>query len=264
MEKWRELGEKITRYIRPATFPLAVRVARDASELDNDFRRPTVRNFLCQNLTMGRRYGWTIKVLPEDCACLLARGVYGWESPDSYELGGLRNFAVGLYAASVESEKRFAETLEPLGEPAAGMLISPLERTRIEPEVALIYGNAAQMMRLVQSVLYMKGGVLDFTAAGRLGSCTDGIVRAIQLRKPRLVLLGNGDRVWAMAQDDELMFAVPAGELAELVEGIEATHRAGLRYPVPHYMNFEPGFQPEFQQRAMERAGTTIVKKTGE
>jgi uncharacterized protein (DUF169 family) len=261
MNKWHELGEKITRYLRPATFPLAVRIAGDAAELENDFRRPPARNFLCQNLTMGRRYGWTIKVLPEDCSCLLARGVYGWESGEAYEAEALLGFAVGLYAKGVEGEKRFVETLEPLRKRAAGVLISPLERSKIEPEVALVFGNAAQMMRLVQSYLYVKGGVLDFSAAGRLGSCTDGIAKAINLQQPRLVILGNGDRVWAMAHDDELLFAVPAALLADLVEGLEATHRAGLRYPVPHYLNFTPGFQAEFEQRAMQRAGTTIAKK---
>lgn len=258
MNKWHELGEKITRYLRPATFPLAVRIAAEDKELENDFRRPPTRNFLCQNLTMARRYGWTMKVLPEDCICLLARGVYGWENDESYEVEGLLDFAVGLYASGVESEKRFVETLQPLGKRAAGVLISPLERSKIEPEVALIFGNAAQMMRLVQSVLYVQGGVLDFTAAGRLGSCTDGIVKTINMQKPRLVILGNGDRVWGMVQDDELLFAVPAGLLSDLVEGLEATHRAGLRYPIPHYLNFTPGFQAEFQQKAMERAGTTI------
>jgi uncharacterized protein (DUF169 family) len=263
MRKWHEIGEKISRYVRPATFPLAVRLARDQTELENDFRRPPAKNFLCQNLTMGRRYGWTIKVLPEDCTCLLARGVYQWESENTYQGDGLLDFSVGLYAKEVENEKRFVETLEPLRQGAAGVLISPLERTKIEPDVALIYGNAAQMMRLIQSYLYMKGGVLEFSAAGRLGSCTDGIVKAINSQQPRLVILGNGDRVWGMAHDDELLFAMPAALLDDLVEGLEATHNGGLRYPIPHYMNFSPGFQAEFEDRAMKRAGTTIVKKDG-
>jgi uncharacterized protein (DUF169 family) len=117
------------------------------------------------------------------------------------------------------------------------------------------------MMRLIQSYLYVKGGVLDFTAAGRAGSCSDGIVKAFMDQQPRLVVLGNGDRVWAMAQDNELLFAVPSGQLDDLLEGLEATHKAGLRYPVPSYMSFAPGFQPEFEKRALQRSGTTLVKK---
>ena len=99
-----------------------------------------------------------------------------------------------------------------------------------------------------------------YTGKGRVGSCHDGIVKSLENREPRLVILGNGDRVWGMAQDDELLFSIPAPQLADLVKGLEATHEAGLRYPVPTHMNFTPGFQAEFKEKAMNRAGTTIVK----
>jgi uncharacterized protein (DUF169 family) len=210
---------------------------------------------------MARRYGWTIKVLPEDCSCLLARGAYGWEETDVSNAGNLLSFSLGLYASSVENERRFAESLQRLERAAKGVVISPLEWTKIEPDVVLIYGNAAQMMRLIQAYLYVKGGVLNFSATGRAGSCTDGIVKAVTNQEPRLVILGNGDRVWGMAQDDELLFALPSSQLDDLLEGLEATHKAGLRYPVPTYMNFAPGFQSEFEDRALERSGTTIIKK---
>jgi uncharacterized protein (DUF169 family) len=210
---------------------------------------------------MARRYGWTIKVLPEDCSCLIARGVYRWDQADASDASGLLDFSLGLYASSVENEKRFVESLQPLEQAAKGVVISPLERTKIEPDVVLIYGNAAQMMRLIQSYLYVKGGVLNFSATGRAGSCSDGIVKAFMNQEPRLVILGNGDRVWAMAQDDELLFALPSSQLDDLLEGLETTHKAGLRYPVPSYMNFAPGFQAEFEQRALQRSGTTLVKK---
>jgi uncharacterized protein (DUF169 family) len=261
VEKWHRSGAIITKYVRPATFPLAVRIARDDADLDGDFRRPPTKNFLCQNLTMARRYGWTIKVLPEDCSCYLARGVYRWEQADASSASGLLDFSLGLYASSVENEMRFAESIQPLEQAAKGVVISPLEWTKIEPDVVLVYGNAAQMMRLIQSYLYVKGGVLTFTAAGRAGSCSDGIVKAFMNQEPRLVILGNGDRVWAMAHDDELLFALPSGQLDDLLEGLEATHKAGLRYPVPSYMNFAPGFQSEFEERALQRSRTTIVKK---
>ena len=210
---------------------------------------------------MARRYGWTIKVLPEDCSCLIARGVYRWEEADPSDANGLLRFSLGLYASSAENERRFVESHRPLERAAKSVIISPLEWTKIEPDVVLIYGNAAQMMRLIQSYLYVKGGELNFTATGRAGSCSDGIVKALMIQEPRLVILGNGDRVWGMAQDDELLFALPSGQLDDLLEGLEATHRAGLRYPVPSYMNFAPGLQAEFEHRALQRSGTTIVKK---
>ena len=65
----------------------------------------------------------------------------------------------------------------------------------------------------------------------------------------------------AGAQDCEVMFSCPGEKLDILMEGIEKTHTAGLRYPIPQYMNYSPGFQASFEKAAMDRAGGTIEKK---
>lgn len=259
--KWHELGKKIEKYIRPATFPLAIKIIYDELDLPEKFKRPPTRNFFCQNLTMARKYGWTMLVKPEDCICLLARGVFQWEKFLDPESTGLLNFSVGLYAKDVQSELKFVKSLEILDHGVKGIVISPLAWTKIIPDVVLIYGNAAQMMRLIQSYLYIKGdGTMKFTAAGRIGSCHDGIVKVFRNKEPKLVVLGNGDRVWGMAQDDELLFSFHADNLENLVKGLELTHKAGLKYPIPNYMNFTPGFQKDFRKKAEKRAGTTIKK----
>ena len=118
------------------------------------------------------------------------------------------------------------------------------------PDVVLIYCLPAQAMRFIQGYLYCEGGVLEFTAAGRMGS-----------NKPQLVILGNGDRIWGGAQDSEIMFSCPHDKLDVLMEGLEATHAAGLRYPIPTYMNYTPGFQESFEKEAIRRAGGTFIKK---
>ena len=57
------------------------------------------------------------------------------------------------------------------------------------------------------------------------------------------------------------MGTIPKSKLELIVEGLERTHEAGLRYPIPKYMNYEPGFQQAFEQRAIDRAGGTIFKE---
>ncbi|MBD3230403.1 MAG: hypothetical protein GF329_19645 [Candidatus Lokiarchaeota archaeon] len=259
--KWHDFGKKINKYIRPATFPLAIKIIFDESPLPNTFKKPPKKNFFCQNLTMSRKYGWTILVKPEDCICLLARGVFRWDKVENYESLGLLNFSVGLYSKDIDSELKFVENLQLLHKSPKAIVISPLEWTKIEPDVVLIYGNAAQMMRLIQSYLFLIGGTMNFTSAGRIGSCHDGIVKTYLEKEPQLVILGNGDRVWGMTQDDELLFSIPAEKLDHLIKGLEKTHKAGLRYPIPNYMNFTPGFQKKFKKQAEKRASSTIKKE---
>ena len=128
------------------------------------------------------------------------------------------------------------------------------------PDIVQIYCLPAQAMRLTQAYLYMEGGMLDFTDAGRIGSCHIGVIKTFQTGKPQLVILGNGDRVWGGAEDYEVMYSIPRSKLEIIIEGLEATHRAGLRYPIPKYMNYKPGFQTSFRRKAVERAGGTLIK----
>jgi len=262
---YREIGKKIEEYIRPLTFPLAVKTIQSEEEIKPAYRRPlrklNLQSFVCQNFKISRSYGWTIAITKEDINCRAARAIYGWDQMTDEYADWTDRFNVGLYAKDIEASRKLSKHLYYLDNRFEGLVISPLARTKVIPELVLIYCLPAQAMRLIQSYLYYEGGVLEFTAAGRVGSCNEGIAKTLITDKPQLVLLGNGDRVWGGAQDSEVMFACPAGKLEMLVEGLGATHKAGLRYPIPSYMNYSPGFQESFEKKAKERAGSTIVKE---
>ena len=264
LEKYWNYGTKFEEYLRPATFPIAIKLIKNENEIPLNSRRPKrdlkIQNFICQNFLMVRRYGWTIAITEEDCICRLARAVYGWDplSDEMAEWG--HKFNIGLYAKDIETSKKFQTYLYLFSNEYKGLVISPLTRTKVVPDVVQIYCMPAQAMRLTQAYLYMEGGMLEFTDAGRVGSCHIGIIKTIQTDKPQLVILGNGDRVWGGAEDYEVMYSIPRSKLDLIIEGLEATHRAGLRYPIPKYMNYKPGFQASFQKRAVKRAGGTLVK----
>ncbi|MFO7963818.1 MAG: DUF169 domain-containing protein [Desulfobacterales bacterium] len=263
LEKYQSMGERLERYIRPATFPLAVNLIREETQLNFSYKTPLrdlgLQNFVCQNFNMARTYGWTMKIGPEDINCRSARALYGWDRTKGGG-GDLSDFAVGLYGKDLQTLEKSYPYLYPMEEAISALVISPLCRTKIEPDVVLIYCLPAQAMRLIQGYLFHEGGALEFTAAGRTGSCHEGVTKPIITQKPQLVILGNGDRVWGGAQDSEVMFSCPCDKLEILVDGVSATHKAGLRYPIPSYMNFSPGFQKDFEQRAIERSGITLVK----
>ncbi len=267
MEKlniYKEYGKKIEKYIRPETFPLAIKLIQNESEIPKTAKRPKrdlkLQNFVCQNFRMARSYGWTIAITEEDIACKLARIVYSWDliSEETAKWG--HQFNIGLYSKDFETSKKLDKCLYILPKGYIGLVISPLTRTKIIPDVIQIYCNPAQAMRFIQAYLYMKGGVMSFSAAGRMGSCHEGVIKPFQLKEPQLIILGNGDRVWGGAEDNELLISIPNDKINLVLEGLEATHKAGLRYPIPKYMNYTPGFQLKFKKKAEKRAGGTIVK----
>ena len=262
---YHEMGRKIEEYIRPSTFPLAVKTINSEAEIRPGYKRPSthlhVQNLVCQDFKMARSYGWTMAVTEKDINCRIARAIYGWDPVTEETVKWMNLFSVGLYAKDEETSEKLVKHFYRLNNRFQGLVISPLARSKVVPDLVLIYCLPAQAMRLIQSYLYCEGGVLEFTAAGRVGSCHEGVAKTLLTGKPQLVMLGNGDRIWGGAQDSEVMFSCPGSKLAMLVEGLEATHAAGLRYPIPTYMNYSPGFQESFEEEARKRAGGTILKE---
>jgi len=240
MEKWFKLGEKLRHLINPSTFPVAVKFLEDADQIPPKAKRPLqdmkVKMALCQGYAMARRYGWTVAFTGEDVGCAIAAHTYGWERPT--DNSGAINFMNHMnYAAD---EKAAIEVLSGLPRLELDkdpiVVYSPLEWTKIDPDVILIYVNPAQLMRLIHGATYHTGKPIESRFSGRAASCTEGVLGAFLDKTLKVVVPGNGDRVWATCQDHEMIMAIPSAQLEEVVSGLEKTHQKGIRYPIPAYM----------------------------
>jgi uncharacterized protein (DUF169 family) len=244
MEKWISLGERLRYLVNPSTFPVAVKFLEREDEIPQKARRPLrdlgVKMAPCQGSAMARHYGWTVAFTREDVGCAIAAHTYGWERVINKD--GPIHFLTQMNYVS--DKKAAAEVLEafPIIETDHDPIVvySPLERTKVEPDVILIYVNPAQMMRLIHGATYHTGEPIESSFSGRVASCTEGVIGAYLDNKPKVVVPGNGDRVWANCQDHEMIMAVPSSRLAEVVEGLEKTHKKGIRYPIPAYLRYQP------------------------
>ncbi len=96
--------------------------------------------------------------------------------------------------------------------------------------------------------------VVQSEFSGRGGTCTEGVLQTFKTRRPKVVLPGNGDRVWAMVQDEEIAFAIPSNWLDPVISGLEATHQTGVRYPIPVDVRHEPLFLGQLKNAASRAA----------
>lgn len=109
--------------------------------------------------------------------------------------------------------------------------VAPLNRTTFEPHVVEVYANSAQVLRLVHASLYCHGGRVVSTSGGRL-DCAEIVIQTLTTNEPKVILPCTGDRVFGMAQDNEMAFAFPWRYAHEIIEGLEGTHKGGTRYPI--------------------------------
>jgi len=193
----------------------------------------------CQAQAVARKYGWTIAMAKDDLGCAISGHTYGWETADP---DAVVKFLTKMnYAGGSEAAKTVYQSLRCLkpGECEA-VVYSPLERTRIKPDVILIYLNPAQLMRCLHGSTHHTGMPITCSFSGRAASCTEGVIGAFLDQCPKVVVPGNGDRVWATAQDHEMVYALPASHLKQLVEGLARTHETGIRYPIPSFLRYQP------------------------
>ena len=244
------LDQALSSYVRLPTFPLAVAWTRPGQPAPPKLKRPKqdlgVEVAICQSFALARRYGWGLAVGRDDLSCPLAAVAFGYEkSLPYYEQG---NLCVEMYTQDAAAGAR-SEAAIPKFETGHHELlcIAPLARATFTPQVVVVYANGAQVMRLLAAALYARGGTLTSHHAARV-DCAELVVRTHRAQEPQVVLPCYGDRIFGQTGDDEMAFAWPWSWSAELLAGLEGTHRGGVRYPVPSFLRYTAEYPATYEK----------------
>jgi len=151
----KKVNETLNTYIRPQTFPIAVRLFAAGEALPAKVKIP-VRDLgypiaLCQAWALSRRHGMVVAVGKEDQCCIGGHIAMGFM--DHPPQGGLgddsKNHEPGRYAY---------------------MVSAPIDRADFEPDLICLFVNSAQAMRLAQAAAN-GGGKAKFTLDKLEGHC---------------------------------------------------------------------------------------------
>ncbi|MBO8171956.1 MAG: DUF169 domain-containing protein [Bacillaceae bacterium] len=249
-EKITALYDAIQKYVRPDTFPLAVRVMKEGEKLPDRVKRPKQdlgeRFSICQGVTMARRYGWALAMGGEDLSCPIAKIAFAFSDEVDYYTEG--NLTDGMYTKTCDlGAKTEAAVPKFTKEEAGTVLMAPLNRTAFEPELIVVYGNSAQVMRMVAAALYTTGGELTSHFSAR-ADCADIVIRTIQTDRPQVILPCYGDRVFGQTHDHEMAFTLPFSMVDAFMEGLQGTHKGGVRYPIPTFLSYEAKYPRTYEK----------------
>lgn len=234
MIKFTEINEKLNQYLRLSTFPVAVRVLEAGEEIISDGMVQKSRGMpmpVCQGISLSRRYGWKVLLRAEDMSCPFGAITLGFVPPKPEFLSG--SIEAPYWVGTKEARAKIARNMPKLECGKYRSIISaPLAMAEFDPHLVIIYGNPAQMMRLVQSSIYLTGEPVVSSSYGAVG-CSSYISKTILTAECQFILSGAGDRIFAATQDDEACFSIPMSRMERVLKGLEETHRGGMRYPTP-------------------------------
>ena len=160
------ISKLISEDLRLKTFPVAVKFLESEKDFPAKTRRPSKalkkRITLCQAVTMARTYGWTVGLTRADLICVPAMIAFGYSNaPDpGTTLGEL--FCEVDFAGGPEKAKEEIDSMSRLeNDQQRAIVMAPLFKALFEPDTIAVYGNPAQIMRMVQAVVYVEGRRLD-------------------------------------------------------------------------------------------------------
>jgi uncharacterized protein (DUF169 family) len=250
MADLKEVEQTLNTYVRPLTFPVAIKMLKSEEEIPEKTRRPyqqlKKKAAICQGIGMSRKLGWAVAMGKEDMQCSLGAAPFGFfKNIEFFDEG---NLAAGMFAASKEVGKKEEDLVDRFDYGLySHILVAPLNRTAFDPDLLMLYGNPAQIMRLIQGALYNEGGAIQSSAMGRLGCAA--IITVIKNDECRFLVPGNGDRIFGMTQDWEMAFMIPMSKVDTVLDGLAKTHKGGIRYPITSFFNFEATFPPSYQEQ---------------
>jgi uncharacterized protein (DUF169 family) len=235
-------------YVRTATPPVAVRLLESAGEIPERAKMP-VRDFgvtmpLCQGMALARRHEMVVAMGADDMLCPLGAVATGLLPAKEGFLDG--RFGIPYWVPDKESAARLLQGMARLDYGKyAYIVMAPLERTAFEPDVVVMYGNPAQIGRMIQTAVYVTGEPVLSQAMGGT-SCAEQIARTILSGRCQSVLAGAGERMLALTQDHETSFTLSANMADAFAAALEATQKLGVRYPTRSWLKYGATMTPAF------------------
>ena len=199
-----EIDEMMTEYIRPQTYPVAVKMLKDEKEIPKDAKRP-LKDFghpftLCQALALARKEGSTIVLDRDSQSCPIALVGLGFVKPDEYLSG--KHMVVPINMPTEAKKKA-----------AAGMpkfefgkfnyiVIGPIQTASFDPDVIIFCGSSTQVMRMIQAAAFASGEALTSKSIGA-GGCLLTVVAPVLEGACKYSIPGNGARRVGLVADGE-------------------------------------------------------------
>lgn len=249
-DAFHEYGEELERRIRLQTFPLAVKLLEREADIPEGAKRP-LRDFgyhvpLCQGYALSRKEGKTIAMFKEDMWCFEPIVGYGWAKPPQYFLEGHNRFPQDV--EDLEAGRNYASDFPRLEVGKyTGVVSAPLTTVSFEPDLVILYCNSAQLSLLLLGREYKDGHDLKCSLSSH-AACVYSVVPVIKSGDCQVAVPCRGDRYFALAGDDEIIFTISTQKIEDLLAGLRHVERYGSRLPRSPQMRREPEFPESYMK----------------
>lgn len=233
---FKKISENLMSSLRLKTLPIGVSFIEDSEPLKeiDSVKMLDKRLQLCQMLSLGRKWSYTIGATEEDLYSM-CKFVLGFlEDPPDKLVEGYG----WQWCKDTEDAHKKLDSMQTLPSKFDAVVVSPLSTDRgvkffekYEPDITMIYGNPAQMNHMICALQKENYRRFKFFSVGE-SSCSDTIAQCYNSNEASVTIPCYGERRFAHASDDEMVISLPPEMLTTLVDGIGDLSDVGIEYPV--------------------------------
>jgi len=232
-----ELVAKLEGLLRLRSIPFGMKLYETVAEMEAipKIRRPKESvHTLDQIVAQAARLGWTVGITTEDLVGDQCRAVVGLGGQDEKWYSGQHMTGVWFATQVDASAHQKAMDVVPVGKYKA-LAVAPLASGRLDPpDIALFYATPGAMMYFINGLQWSGYKRFDWSVVGE-SACADSWGRALRTREPSLSIPCFAERRYGGVLDDEMLMALPPGQLEKAIAGMEALAKNGFRYPFAQY-----------------------------
>jgi len=176
------------------------------------------------NMVKLAALGKSLKADLNNFLCIGSAKALGLIKPDSNAISGNVYYSFGLYdslctARNVQKDVTF------LDHEAYGVVVMPLEKFEVQPDIVITIVNPYQSMRILQGYAYHHGAAKNIKMAGNSGICSECTATPYDTNDMNLSLLCSNTRFAAKWSDDEIGVGMPFSMFDKVYDGIINTIR---------------------------------------
>lgn len=228
-----EMSNRLKEKLKLATEPIGYKRFEKASDLDkiNGVLMWGQQGCMfCQVPFMARVGGYTVGLLRDSKVGDRCKRIHGLLQTDEKSKLVEAKSLSGTWMPSVEEGLKQQEDY-PRIPPGEAIVVGPLAKDLFEPDVALFYGNPAQLMMLMCGLQKIKYERFQFHFIGE-GACVDSLGQCYNTGKPALAIPCYGERSMGQVKDDEIVIALRPSDVGQAVEGLAILEKIGFKYPI--------------------------------
>lgn len=247
----KELDEAVQKYLRTATFPVAVKTLENAEQFPERTRRP-LRDMGAQAQPVpGRGAGPPLRLdhgfCEEDHSCsnsLILMGIR--EVPNLSKTAALSPPRIPTPWSTAPLPRASRPGRDGRSPPFCWL-------PSTAPILTLTWSSStatpARPCAWCRPPSITPAAPSSPSSWGRC-ACATEIAVTLQTDQCQVVVPGGGEKVFGMLGDDEMVFTAPASRLRDIIRGLADSHKAGAaRIPSPYYgLQAEPKFPPIYAE----------------